>query len=167
MIQDDKYSISTSIYSISTSMFKSILSSKYWCSNYDAGEQISWLKYYGGVEGGLDVFNLSLKSGLVNFIISRGILQVHGIFSSWLYKGLQLIVLTDFIPALLPLKPKREAIVLKRLQLEEGSHPFDISYSDILNHILNHLYATFWKNPFLKGPPLLGVFFHLFREFTE
>ena len=94
------------------------------------------MKYYGGVEGGLDVFNLSLKSGLVYFIISRGILQVHGIFSSWLYKGLQLIVLTDFIPALLPLKPKREAIVLKK---EEGSHPHDISYSDILNH----LYATF------------------------
>ena len=39
------------------------------------------------------------------------ILQVHGIFFSCLYKRLQLIVLADFIPALLPMKSQRETIV--------------------------------------------------------
>ena len=161
MIQDDKYSISTSIYSISTSMFKSILSSKYWCSNYDAGEQISWLKYYGGVEGGLDVFNLSLKSGLVNFIISRGILQVHGIFSSWLYKGLQLIVLTDFIPCSSAIETKKRSNRFKKVTIGGGVSPI---WYILFGHSKSHsesLVCNLLKKPISQRAPSFGGIFPL------
>ena len=62
-------------YSILKSMFKCILSSQNWVKlDIDVLIMMQESKFHGwsimlGVEGGEDVFNLSFKAGLVNFII--------------------------------------------------------------------------------------------------